>query len=343
MSLTTLFKNPYVAIVLLLLGCSLAQIASAAPLVSRPDADKGPTRIYSTVFVKDVDTIDTPNQSFEASVYIEARWRDTRLAHGGEGEVARPLSDVWTPRARIVNQQRVWRALPTFVEVSPDGEVVYRQQFWGSFSQPLDLKDFPFDRQVLTLQFLAAGYSPDEVEFVRDPKSVSGVTNSPSVPDWEFLEWTFEATPVVLSPGEEPIAGIAFAIDVERKREFFLYKVIAPLICIVAMSWLVFWIDPKQASTQISVAVTAMLTLIAYRFVIGASLPRLPYLTRLDYFILAATALVFAALVQVVITASYAQQDQLARARQIDRVARWAFPAAFVVLALETLIFRFAI
>ena len=185
--------------VLVLLGCGLAQSVSAASLVSRPDADKGPTRVYGTAFIKDIDTVDTPNQSFEASLYLEMRWQDPRLSHDEQGEVARPLSEVWTPRVTIVNQQRVWRALPEIVEVSPDGEVVYRQQFWGSFSQPLDLKDFPFDRQVLTLQVLAAGYTPDEVAFVRDPDSVSGVTSDPSIPDWEFLDWKLEPKPVALS------------------------------------------------------------------------------------------------------------------------------------------------
>ncbi len=322
---------------------SPAASASATAVVSRPNADKGPTRVHVTVYVKDVDSIDTPKQSFEASIYMEARWRDPRLAHHSEGEVARSLSEVWTPRIKIVNQQRAWSALPEFVEASPDGEVVYRQQVWGSFSQPLDLKDFPFDRQVLTLQILAAGYSPEEVEFVRDPDSVIGMTNSPSAPDWEFLDWKFETKPVVLSPGEDPLAGIAFTFEAQRKHEFFIFKVIAPLIFIVAMSWLVFWIDPRQAATQISVAVTAMLTLIAYRFVLGASLPRLPYLTRLDYFILAATFLVFAALVQVVITASYVQSDELAKAQRIDGFARWVFPTAFFLLTMETLVFRFGL
>jgi hypothetical protein len=339
----TMTRSSCVAVLLFLVGFSLGSNSSASAASSRPDADKGPTRVYGTVFVKDVDAIDTPNQSFEATVYMEIRWRDQRLAHSGEGEIARSLSEVWHPRTTIVNQQRVWRALPEFVEVSPDGDVVYRQQLWGSFSQPLKLRDFPFDRQVLTLQIVAAGYTPDEVELVRDTESVSGMSDNPSVPDWEFLDWKLETRPFVLSPGEDPVPGIAFSFEAARDRAFFLFRVIAPLILIVAMSWLVFWIDPEQSSTQISVAVTAMLTLIAYRFVVGASLPALSYLTRLDYFILAATVLVFAALAQVVVTARYAASNQLAKARRIDRVGRWAFPTAFLLLALETLVFRFGL
>jgi hypothetical protein len=48
-----------------------------------------------------------------------------------------------------------------------------------------------------------------------------------------------------------------------------------------------------NASSQVSIAMTSMLTLIAYRFAIDSQLPRLPYMTRLDVFILASTLLVF--------------------------------------------------
>jgi hypothetical protein len=40
-------------------------------------------------------------------------------------------------------------------------------------------------------------------------------------------------------------------------------------------------------------AATSMLTLIAYRFAVDSQLPALPYMTRLDAFILTSTLLVF--------------------------------------------------
>jgi hypothetical protein len=45
-----------------------------------------------------------------------------------------------------------------------------------------------------------------------------------------------------------------------------------------------------------------MLTLIAYRFAVDSQLPRLPYMTRLDAFILTSTLLVFFSLIEVLIT-----------------------------------------
>jgi len=103
---------------------------------------------------------------------------------------------------------------------------------------------------------------------------------------------------------------------------------------IVMMSWVVFWIDPKAAGTQISVSMTSMLTLIAYRFAVGADLPKVSYLTRLDGFILLSTILVFTSLVEVLLTSTLAQGDSLAMARRIDLWARLIFPVAFTLLSL---------
>ncbi len=215
---------------------------------------------------------------------------------------------------------------------------------WGAFSQPLELREFPFDQQTFTIQLGAAGYGPDEVELVLEPDWVSGIAERLSVPDWDILGWTAEGGPFRLTPkGPAPIAGFAFSFEGKRKSGYFVIKVIIPLILIVAMSWIVFWIDPKESGVGISVAITTMLTLIAYRFAVGTEVPRVSYLTRLDYFILGSTVLVYATLIEVVITAMYAKTERLAKARAIDRWSRWLFPGTFVLMGLDALVFSLLI
>ena len=68
---------------------------------------------------------------------------------------------------------------------------------------------------------------------------------------------------------------------------------------------------------------------------IGSTLPLVSYLTRLDYFILLATILVFASLMEVMIVVRMARRREgLERARAIDRKCRWIFPGTFFVLGL---------
>ena len=117
-------------------------------------------------------------------------------------------------------------------------------------------------------------------------------------------------------------------------------QIIIPLILIVMMSWVIFWVDPKESGTDIGVAVTCMLTLIAYRFAISKFLPVISYLTRLDYFILFSTFLVFASLVESVLTSLLARRKRMPQAIMVDRVSRVLFPAVFVLIIFQSLVWR---
>jgi hypothetical protein len=140
-------------------------------------------------------------------------------------------------------------------------------------------------------------------------------------------------TTEVVIPGVEGAqdAGVAMVLEAERLPGYYWIKVIAPLILIVAMSWAVNWIDPKDIGTKISITITAMLTLIAYRFAIGAALPQISYLTRMDLFILFSTILIYASLVTVVTTAALSNKGKPGIAKRIDQVSRWGFPLFFAI------------
>lgn len=309
--------------------------------VSRPLADQGPTQVAVFLYLIDLDEIFNESQSFEANLYIEYRWKDPRLAHTADGEKSRNINEVWNPRIQVLNQQKVWQTFPNIVSISPEGEVVYRQRIWGSFSQPLELKDFPFDHQTFNIQLVAVGFNLDEVMLVPY-KSRGAIAEKLSIPDWDVTSWDVKGGPFETAWGFE-LPGFALSFEAERHTGYFIVKVIIPMIIIVAMSWVVFWIDPKEAGTQISVSITTMLTLIAYRFAIGMNVPKISYLTRLDAFILCSTFLVFATLCEVIITSSYAGDGQVKKARTIDKWARWLFPIVFVLISLESLVFRFGI
>ena len=133
---------------------------------------------------------------------------------------------------------------------------------------------------------------------------------------------------------------MTLSLDVKRDTSFFIYKVIFPLILIVMMSWLVFWIDPGMAASQISVSVTAMLTMIAYRFALAGMMPRLAFLTILDHFVLVSTLVVFLSMVEVVYTAYLSANNQIEKARSVDRKARWIVPLIYIVLTAQTFYLR---
>ena len=332
--------NPAIRwIVLTLLALTVfPQISTAADL-SRPNAGGAPTQVDVLIFVMDLDEVKTADQSFIANVFLEYRWHDLRLAHHDASDRVQPLSDVWNPQIMITNQQRVMRTFPETVSIKPNGETIYRQRIWGTFSQPLDLVNFPFDKQTFKLQLAAAGFKKNEIILRSDPEGHMGIAKSLSVTDWKITGWKAAAEPYMPIPGKDTsLPGFLFSFDAIRKADYFVVKVILPLILIVTMSWIVFWIDPKDSGVQISVAITSMLTLIAYRFAVGTDLPKVSYLTRLDFFILSATVLVFASLVEVILTSTLAKKEKLDLACRLDLWSRGLFPAIFAAIALKTFV-----
>ena len=290
------------------------------------------------LFLFDVEKVDTAAQSFTANLTLMMKWRDPGLAHQGPASISIPLDQIWSPRVQILNQQKIVSTFPPMAEVRPDGEVIHRQRLWGSFSQPLDLHEFPFDKQSLQITIVNVGFGDKKVNLVASP--ASGISERMTIPDWTISGWDLTLTE--FSVEDEPVKfeGMVFSLAVERDKNFFKYKVIFPLILIVMMSWLVFWIDPSLASSQISIAVTAMLTMIAYRFALSGMIPRLGFLTSLDYFVLASTLVVFLAMIEVVYTAYLTTHNELDKARKVDFHARWIAPVVYFAAAAETLFLR---
>lgn len=311
---------------------------------NRPGKDTDVTPVDFFVFVLDIDDIDGANQNFTVNVFLFMKWKDQRLAFEGDSTRTLPLEEVWNPRVMVTNKQYfVRRSLPEIVRVTSDGVVTYRQRFVGPLSQPLKLSEFPFDKHVFTIQFAAPGYTCDEVVFVpmpseKQPEIVGGgIADILSVPDWKIMKYVAQARPY--KPVEDvDVPGFIFEFTAKRYVTYYLWNVIMPLVFIVMMSWGGFWIDPTNAGSQIGVSTSAILTLIAYRFMLSNLLPRLPYMTRMDFFTLGSTALVFMTLVEVLITTKLVRMEKDDIGRKIDWWCRFVFPAGFMVLIYLSLI-----
>ncbi len=323
------------------ISIQLLRAAEPPALIDRPNANAGPTEVSVEIWFVDINSIDSAQQSFTADVAVVLQWKDPRLAHTRGGVAHYALDQIWNPRVVIVNETNsVTRRLPESVEVDAEGTVVYRQRYVGSFTQSLRLESFPFDKQTFRVQLVALRYSPNEVQFVPEQKWIDagikqagGISPSITLPDWTVEKWEIKNMVYTLAPGLE-LSGYVFEFTASRNVEHYILKVILPLVLIVMMSWSVFWIDPINASSQVSIAMTSMLTLIAYRFAIDSQLPLLPYMTRLDVFVLASTLLVFFSLIEVVATIILDNTQKKKRAVRIDRYCRVIFPGVFLLASI---------
>jgi hypothetical protein len=300
---------------------------------TRPGPEGQPLVITGTLFLLDVSKIDGADQSFTADVFMMLQWKDERLATDAPGMRRMALDSIWNPRVQIINQRRVWKSFDEVVDVAPDGTVTFRQRYYGQFASPLDLHDFPLDRHTFRFQVVVPGYSPDEISFVPNSDDL-GDRRSPelTIPNWSVGTFEQRTAPFSVIPGGRPIPGLEGVFEARRHLGFYIGKAFVSVAIIVFMSWVVFWLDPENLGPRLSVSVTSMLTLVAYRFLLGQSLPPVSYLTRLDYFLLGSTILVFISLIQVASTSAMKQKGRAETAASLNRFSRWFFPLAFVIL-----------
>ena len=75
-------------------------------------------------------------------------------------------------------------------------------------------------------------------------------------------------------------------IEIERDYGYYILKIILPMILVLLVCWSVFWIHPRELESKLTITIVCLLSLIAYNFVIDEDLPKLGYLTLMDYIIL---------------------------------------------------------
>src|SRR5678809_104412 len=117
----------FTLLVLFATSIQLALGSEAPALIDRPNADSGdPTQISVGIWVVDINSIDSAQQTFTAEIAVVLRWKDPRLAHTGNGVVRYPREQIWHPRIAVVNETNsVSRKFPDSVEVEPNGTVNY--------------------------------------------------------------------------------------------------------------------------------------------------------------------------------------------------------------------------
>jgi len=332
----------------IVVGATLSPVAAHAaqtptgiatdPILQPPFENGKPIDVVIGLHVINIAAIDEVSEQFRLDGYLYARWIDQRLAHAPEGPDDRMRSyangQIWVPQLEMINAAAPRSRSEIAIMVSPDGTVRYAERFSASLSSKFDLRRFPFDQQrliVIIHPFLVDG---PRMKFRQDETSTwtaSEFKTYSSLAQWHLTSMHSE---LLIAPtyGGLTMPEARFEIDVERRSSFYLWKVFLPLLLMVFLSWAVFWIEENDLSNQVQVAVTTILTVIAFAFAISATMPRLPYLTYIDAFFLECYIYVFLAVVELMkVHVTHRSEARRDLGMRIRRYSRWVIPASFAV------------
>lgn len=303
----------------------------AQDTISCPDPS-GITKVYVSMYINNISEINATSQIIKVDMIMKVRWHDPRLKHNSRGYIVTGIDKVWDPSITFTNRLNITKSFTEHVNIFGDGTVVYLQRIYGEFTQNLFYEDFPFDEQKLVLTLTDISIAFDKIEFEID-SSGSGVNKIITAPDWDVEGWNIRKSDFTFEGSSEKLSSLIFEINVKRQAGYYILLFLIPLLLIIMMSWMAFWLDTSLSSSQISIATTSMLTLIAYRFIVTSNLPKIAYMTRMDLFILGSSILIFFTLLQSIITSSISARGNIALAEKIDYHCRWIFPFLYIMVA----------
>ena len=111
----------------------------------------------------------------------------------------------------------------------------------------------------------------------------------------------------------------------ERRSGYLVRVVVLPLMLIVALSWVIFWMDRESLSNRINISFIALLTVVAFQIMVEQALPAIPDLTLMAGFLAINYVLLAATIVAVTAFASIASV-RYSTARSLSPRSRRRFP-----------------
>ena len=103
-----------------------------------------------------------------------------------------------------------------------------------------------------------------------------------------------------------------------------------PLGIVLGMAFAVFFLPPKDLSDRMSVIIASLLTVVALSYSLHSGLPKISYLTVIDWFFVLAYAFLGLAMAGMVWISNVYDRDE-ARAIRYDKWLRWAYPGAYLL------------
>jgi hypothetical protein len=260
-------------------------------LLSR-GAPSEPIEIRVGVQIHQITFVNQKAENFGVVGTLRLEWEDSKLTFDAEefgreykvyDEAAfRKFTDenaIFNPGFVIQNQQeRRFKQQAIFLVFS-SGQASYIEQFSTVLQAPdFDFTQYPFDTQKFFVHVVST--NPLGLAKFVPLEEFSKLGEKLGEEEWEMSDhWTEVSTYEGLTG--LPSSRFSFGFNASRHQVYYIIRMFIPMVILVVISWATFFL--REYRKRIDIAGANLLTFVAFNFVISGSLPRLGYLTFLDF------------------------------------------------------------
>lgn len=302
-------------------------------------AQDSPTEVAVAIDIHQIVEVNQKKKNFTAVLSVRGMWNDALLAYEGDGE-----QDIKTmgihkfklllfdkgstyPAANVFNQQGGLQAQTDLITIRPNGDVNLLRVATITLQAPhFNFKHFPFDSQ--TFKIHLDSLLPESVYLFKHSINRSSISKELGEEEWRITDFSSEIVHDNQSTNF-PASRLTISFEAKRHSIYYILKVFIPLALIVLVSWFSFFL--KDYAKRIDLTSSNLLIFIAFNFTIANELPKLGYITFLDYLLVSTfiiTSLVILLNVKLKRMDAEGRQEQV---QKIDRYVIWIYPFVYFI------------
>jgi hypothetical protein len=273
----------------------------------------GPTEAFVGMYVISVDNVDVKQQSFDAEFYLWLKWKGACSPERFELQNARNLTKIFEVKGK-----------------DSLGYQYISARMHATFRGELDVSKFPLDKHVRNIDMEDFDWTDSNLVYIIDDLS-TGTGEQMKGSEWKITAIGPSVSTRRFDPEQAKFSHYRYSLSITRRFLPFLIKVLIPLLVVVAMSMLSFFIPAEDLQTQASIGATALLSIIAFHLAVSGQLPDVGYLTVTDILMMGTYLFIFSALVESVWVNALSKRGCTDTANRIDRMCRVRFPVGYLI------------
>ncbi|XP_037297100.1 gamma-aminobutyric acid receptor alpha-like [Manduca sexta] len=258
-----------------------------------PTHGKGyPTVVQTNILIRSMGPVSELDMDYSMDCYFRQYWRDTRLSFLGPirslSLSIKMLERIWRPDTYFYNGKHSYVHTITvpnkLLRISQHGDILYSMRLTIKAKCPMELRNFPMDRQSCPLILGSYAYSNQQLVYQwQNSQSVNFVPGM-TLSQFDLISFPYRNFTFTRREGDFSVLQVSF--NLQRHTGYFLIQVYVPCILIVVLSWVSFWIHREATSDRVGLGITTVLTLSTISLDSRTDLPKVRYATALDWFLL---------------------------------------------------------
>ncbi|XP_053599653.1 gamma-aminobutyric acid receptor subunit alpha-2 [Plodia interpunctella] len=258
-----------------------------------PTHGKGyPTVVQTNILIRSMGPVSELDMDYSMDCYFRQYWRDARLSFLGPirslSLSIKMLERIWRPDTYFYNGKHSYVHTITvpnkLLRISQHGDILYSMRLTIKAKCPMELRNFPMDRQSCPLILGSYAYSNQQLVYQwQNSESVNFVPGM-TLSQFDLISYPYRNFTFTRREGDFSVLQVSF--NLQRHTGYFLIQVYVPCILIVVLSWVSFWIHREATSDRVGLGITTVLTLSTISLDSRTDLPKVRYATALDWFLL---------------------------------------------------------